>query len=118
MGIQAFVLRGPFTPENMARFVALLREIDAADPSKHYELVAVDSNLTGIETAARLLKQVVPPVAGRVTQFGARPPDHKVWAEALSGILAQRGVACGPETACKMVAELFTEVAAAAGDRS
>jgi hypothetical protein len=110
MTIQAFVLRGPFTPEDMARFVALLREIDSGHPSKHYELVAVDTNLTGIETAAKLLKQAVPPAPGRETQFSAWPTDPDVWAKALGMVLDSRRMRSDPATVRKMVTDMFAIV--------
>lgn len=121
MKIQAFVLRGPFTADHMAGFVALLRAIDAADPAKHYEFVALDSDLTGIETAARMLKQAVPPVPGRVTRFGAMPTDPDLWARCLGTVLGHRlglnGTDMSGDVLREVVTDLFALVAAA-GDGS
>jgi hypothetical protein len=121
MGIQAFVLRGPFTAEDMARFVSVLREIDSADPSKHYELVAVDSAATGIVEAAKLLKEVVPPVAGRVTRFGGVPTDPELWAKALGEVFGRRfgwvDADLPERELLGIVQDLFAQVAAMAGDR-
>jgi hypothetical protein len=67
--IEAIVIRGDFTKEEFAKLVALIREIDAHRPDGHFEIVAISPTNTSLEIAERELRDAVPDLPGRVTDF-------------------------------------------------
>ncbi len=69
MGIKAIVIRGDFTPEEFAGLVGLIRNMDSRRPDARFEICAVDPDDSAIETAEKLVRDAVPPLEGRVTEF-------------------------------------------------
>lgn len=64
---RAIQMVGPFTDDDVRRFVALLREIDEANPEREYRLNIQDPGGT-VEEQAALLRVALPAVEGRTTE--------------------------------------------------
>jgi hypothetical protein len=64
--IREIVLRGPFSAADFAEITALLRRIDARNPSGTYQIIAENRTVT-LEEMERQMREVLPPDPGRVT---------------------------------------------------
>ena len=65
----AFVIRGDFNEDEFAFIAAAVRVIDQQRPDAHLEVVAVDPRKTALETAGEILRDAVPEMEGRTTEF-------------------------------------------------
>lgn len=63
------IIRGNFTNEEFAEIVAVLRQIDTRRPDACLEIGAVDPTGTAMEIGAKALREALPELPGRQTDF-------------------------------------------------
>jgi hypothetical protein len=62
------IIDGPFTDAELAEFIALVRRIDAANPTAVYRMEIADPD-GSTEEGERLLRAALPPQHDRMTEF-------------------------------------------------
>lgn len=67
--MKAMIIRGDFTEAEFSRVVAVIRDIDAARPSGHFELIALDPEAS-LAQAEQTLHRIMPTRTGRATSWG------------------------------------------------
>lgn len=72
--MRTITLRGPFSDDEVCRFVALLREIDIRRPDNLYSITVQDAD-GSIEAGERLLRDALPPLSDRITAFANKVTD-------------------------------------------
>lgn len=68
MAIRHIKISGPFTDEEVAQFIALLRRIDDANQTAIYVLTVADPDAT-MDESERLVREALPPLPERATSF-------------------------------------------------
>ena len=66
MTVQGFAVRGPFSADDLAEIVALIRRMDERNPTAVFEIYAIDPTEALFE-AKRLMADILPPQDGRQT---------------------------------------------------
>jgi hypothetical protein len=72
--IRSIVIRGPFTEEDFNLLVETIRQIDTRHPTDKFEIAAVDPDETALEAAQAILKEALPPMEGRETEWVISSP--------------------------------------------
>lgn len=69
MTTRKVTITGPLSDEDLARFAAVLREIDQANPKNIYRFTVADAQMTMDEVEAMLMAKLLPPLPFRATAF-------------------------------------------------
>jgi hypothetical protein len=60
MRTRAIVITGPFDDADLARFTALMREIERTRPDQTFSFVVDDADGQGVEEAVKIMQRIFP----------------------------------------------------------